>query len=174
MMRPSIAGMNESQPAAEYVRQQRAMVAIINVLLNAPLAWLTHRGTHFVPLSGSGGMVLDAAVTSLVLSLLVALFMTRAVRQELQAGRLSDIDEEARGAHLLSRLPVHAWPLGLLLGVSMALVTALALGGLHALGLAGLPFAGFVAFKAAYAGLLGFLVARWAIVRQLVATSWAG
>jgi hypothetical protein len=156
-------------PVDSYMRTQGIMCAVINMVLNPLVAWLGHRQMDFVPLWGGNGMLVDTAVTSVVLSLLVTLFMTAGVRQALQAGRFTVGDSLPPGARRLAPLPRRAWPLGLLLGLGLAcILTPLTFGLFWGLGLSGLPFAGFALFKALYTGPLGYAVTRWVILRQLL------
>jgi uncharacterized BrkB/YihY/UPF0761 family membrane protein len=125
---------------------------------------------EFTPLTGDGSVVVDTAITSIVLSLLVALFTASGARKALKAGQFQVTGDSPRPGRLLSFLPRKAWALGLLLGLGAACVlTPLTFGLFHALGLSGLSFAGFALFKAGYTPLLGFVVTRWVILRQLSA-----
>ncbi|MGW2743848.1 hypothetical protein [Streptomyces sp. NPDC001450] len=150
-----------------YMRRQGTICAIINVVINSLITWLGHRRTGFVPLTGNRGIVVDVFVTSILLSLLVSLFVSTAVRHDLDAGRVRAMDEAPGAGRVLSRLPARWWALGLLLGVGVAVVATLVLRLLGALGLSGLAPAGFVAFMAVYTGLLGYAMTRWVILRQL-------
>jgi hypothetical protein len=142
---------------------------VINMVLNPVVAWLLNRRMDFTPLSGGGSIVVDTAITSIVLSLLVALFTASGVRKALYAGQIQVTEGSPRAGRLLSLLPKKAWALGLLLGLGIACVfTPLTFGLFHALGFSGLPFAGFALFKAIYTPLLGFVVTRWVILRQLL------
>ncbi|MFI1566742.1 hypothetical protein ACH4ZX_27420 [Streptomyces sp. NPDC020490] len=154
-------------PVTSYLRRQATAAALINVVVNALITWLGHRRTDFVPLAGSNGITTDVFVTSVLLSLLVSLFITKGVRHELTAGRLVATDEPPRAGPLLARMPARWWTLGLLIGVAAGVVAAVALRLLGALGLSGLGLGAFVAFMAAYTGLLGYAVTRWVILRQL-------
>ena len=156
-------------PLNSYIRTQGITCAVINMVLNPVLAWFGNRQMDFMPLSGGGSIVVDTAITSIVLSLLVALFMASGVRKALQAGSLEATDESRTAGRLLSHLPRKAWALGLLLGVGIACVlTPLTFGLFRSLGFSGLPFWAFALFKALYTPLLGFVVTRWVILRQLL------
>lgn len=156
------------QPVDAYIRTQGINCAVINMVLNPVVAWLGNRQMDFMPLSGGNSIVVDTAVTSIVLSLLVALFTASGVRQALQAGRVSATDGSPRAGRLLAHLPRKAWALGLLLGLGIACVlTPLTFWLFHALGFPGLSFARFALFKALYTPPLGFVVTRWVILRQL-------
>ena len=157
------------QPVDSYIRTQGINCAVINMVLNPVVAWLGNRQMDFMPLSGGNSIVVDTAVTFIVLSLLVALFTASGVRQALHTGRVKATDGSPRAGRLLSHLPRQAWALGLLLGLGIACVlTPLTFGLFQALGFSGLPFAGFALFKAMYTGPLGFVVTRWVILRQLL------
>jgi len=150
-----------------YIRTQGTITAILNVVINSLITWLSHRRTGFVPVTGNGSMTIDVFVTSVVLSLLVSLFISKGVRRDLDAGRVSTADGRPGAGRVLSRLSARWWVLGLLLGLGAAVVATAVLWLLGALGLSGLPPAGFVLVMAVYTGLLGYAVTRWVIVRQL-------
>ena len=159
------------QSVKAYIRAQGIIAAIINAVLNPALAWLCNRKMEFVPLSGGHSIVVDTAVTSMVLSLLVALFVTSGVHRDLKSKRVTATNGPRKG-YLLWRLPGQAWALGLMLGFCLGFVlTALTLALFHLIGIPGLPFAGFALFKAVYTGLLAFVVTRWVILRQLLLVS---
>jgi hypothetical protein len=151
-----------------YIRTQGIACAVINMVINPVVAWVGNRPMNFVPLAGSNSIVVDTAMTCIVLSLLVALFISSALRRDLHAGRLEDTGGRPLAGRLLSHLPGQAWALGLLLGLGLACVlTPLTYLLFHALGFAGLSFGWFALFKAIYTPLLGFVVTRWVILRQL-------
>lgn len=152
------------QSVTAYIRSQGACAAVINAIVNPALAWAINRKMGYVPLSDIAS---DAALTSVVLSLLVALFVTAGVRRDFKAGRVNAANGEACAGRLLLRLPGRAWALGSVLGLGAALVfipPALAL--FRLLGISGLSLPRFALCKAVYAGVLGFAVTRWVILRQ--------
>jgi hypothetical protein len=158
-----------TQPVQSYIRSQGVACAVINVVLNPAIAWLGNRQMAFVPLSGENSIVVDTAVTSIVLSLLVALFVTSAVRREFRAGQLTASEAVPWEGRVLSHLPVQPWSVGLLIGVVAAVIlTPLVLGVFRVVGSSGLPFAGFALLKAVYTPALGYLVTRWVILRQVM------
>jgi hypothetical protein len=155
------------QPLQAYILTQGVICAIINMVVNPSLAWLTNRTMEFVPLRE--GIVVDTTITSLVLPLLVTLFTAAGVRRDLKTGRVKAPEGLPRAGNLLPHLPGNVWALGLTLGFGAVLVILpLTLGLFHLLGLPGLSFAGFALFKAIYTGMLAFLVTRWVILRQFV------
>jgi hypothetical protein len=156
------------QPVEAFIRTQGIICAVINMALNPVVAWLGNRQMNFMPLAGGGGIVVDTAVTSIVLSLLVALFTAAGVRRALENGHLKTTAGSPRAGRLLSRLPRQAWILGLLLGLGVACVLApLTFGLFQAIGVLGLSFPRFALFKAIYTAPLGFVLTRWVILRQL-------
>ncbi len=152
-----------------YIRTQGISAAIINAVLNPVLAWLGNRKMEFTPLTGGHSIVIDTAVTTVILSLLVALIVTSGVHRDLRAERVTADNEFFQKGFVLSLLPNRAWRLGLVLGFGIAFVLiALILVFFQLTGISGLSFAGFALFKAVYTGLLGFVVTRWVILRQLL------
>lgn len=154
-----------------YVRRQSRIAGLVNVVLNPLLAWLAYRRVDFLPLWAGRGVVVDLAVTSVILSLLVALFMTNGLRRDLGAGRVVPPADGPRAGPVLARLPGGAWSLGLLLGVTAAGVAVAACGLLHALGESGVPLSVYLLAKAVYCGVLGYVVARWVLLRRLPVVS---
>ncbi|MFZ2175023.1 MAG: hypothetical protein WAW17_13540 [Rhodococcus sp. (in: high G+C Gram-positive bacteria)] len=152
---------------ASYIRTQATITALVNVVVNPLLGWVTNRGKDFIPLWSLEGISLDLVLTSIILSVLVALFAAGGAHRELRAGHLTTTPGSPRAGPVLSRLPSGAWPLGLLIGVAAAVVATLVVWILHLLGLTGLSFWAFLLLKAVYGGCLGCLVARWVILRQL-------
>jgi hypothetical protein len=152
---------------ATYVRVQATVAGLVNAGLNPLFEWLLNRDKGYQPLWGSAGAVVNLVVTSIILSLLVALFAARGARHELSAGRMRADGGSVRMRRPLSRLPRHGWLLGLLLGAAAAVVVVVACWLLDLLGVSGLTLSQMLVLKAAYCGLLGFGVARWTIFRQL-------
>lgn len=162
-------GQMRPQALRGYIRTQGIIAAIINAVLNPGLAWLGNRQMEVMTLGGDRSLVLDTAITSIVMSLLVTLCVTWGVQRDLKAGRLTVPRGFSRNGGLLSRLPRRAWALGLVLGVGLAILLAsLILAVCHLFGLSGVPFVEFATLKAVYSGLLGFVVTRWVIFRQLL------
>jgi multidrug efflux pump subunit AcrB len=157
------------QPLRSYIHAQGVAAAVINAVLNPAITWLGNRRMAFVPLSGDNSIIVDIAVTSIVLSLLVSLFVTPAAQRELRAGRRTGSETVFAESGVLAHLPSKAWSFGLLIGVVAAAVIApLLFATLRALGFDGLSFAGFIILKAVYTAALGFAVTRWVILRQVL------
>lgn len=143
---------------ARYVRGQAVVTGLVNAVINPLIEWSSRRGKGCQPLWGSEGAVVNLVVTSIVLSVLVAIITgygawRRPAAQQVPMG-------------WFTRLPGCSWHLGLLLGVGAAagiVVAALLLG---LLGLTCVGLTQMLVFKAVYCGVLGFAVARWTILRQ--------
>jgi hypothetical protein len=156
------------QPVESYIRTQGINCAVINIVLNPVIAWLGNRQMEFMPLTGDNSIVADTGVTCIVLSLLVALFTAAGVHREFHAGNLEITAGSPRAGRVLSHLPRRAWALGLLLGIGVACVlTPLTFWLFHALGFSGLAFGWFALFKAIYTPVMGYIITRWVILRQL-------
>ena len=158
-----------STPAAAYIRSQSVGAALANVVLNPLIEWVLNRQKGFQPFLGNDGVAINMALTSIILSVLVALFAARGVRHKVAVGGLS-ADDMVRTSQLLRRTPARAGWFGLTLGVAAAAAVAVALWLLDSAGVSGMSFTGLLLFKAVYCGVLGFGVTRWTIRRQLAAT----
>ena len=157
------------QPIRSYIHAQGVASAVINAVLNSAITWLGNRRMAFVPLFGDNSVIVDIAVTSIVLSLLVSLFVTPAAQREFRAGRLTGAETVLPESGVLAHLPSKAWSFGLLIGVvAAAVITPLMFATFRALGFDGLSFAAFTILKAVYTAALGFAVTRWVIIRQVL------
>lgn len=146
-----------------YVRGQTVAAALINAVLNPLIEWVLNPRKGFQTFWGSDGVVLNMVLTSIILSVLVALFTARGVHHQLAAGRIATM----RVAPALARLPGRAGVLGLLLGAGAAMAVVLVFWLLHVIGVAGIPFWGLLVLKAGYCGVLGGFVA-WCIMLRLL------
>ena len=160
------------QSITSYIRTQGVIAAVINAVVNPVLAWLGNRAMEPVTLDADHSIIVDTALTALILSLLVALFVTTGLRRDLKAGRVAPADGpcgEGRmpcgEARLLARLPRNMWALGLALGLGIAVILVLLIyGAFHLAGIREIPFVAFAVFKAVYTPLLGFAVTRWVVL----------
>jgi hypothetical protein len=163
------------QSVRSYIRAQGVNCAVINAVLNPAIAWLGNRRMAFVPLSGDNSIIVDTAVTCIVLSLLVSLFVTPAAHREFRAGRLTGSDTVFAESCVLAHLPNKAWSFGLLMGaVAATVITPIMFATFRVLGSAGISFAGFIILKAVYTAALGFAVTRWAVLRQALLSPQKG
>ncbi len=155
------------QPVKPYILVQAIICAIINMIVNPLVSWISNRSMRFTPLSG---ILVDMAITCLIMSTLIAFFTVSGVRRDIKAGKVRADDAAPRAAGLLSRLPLSWWGLGLMLGAGFAVVLVPVTCGVAAiLGLPGLNFGWLVLLKSTYTGAVAFVVTRWLILRQLEA-----
>ena len=159
--------MRHGDAVGAYVRVQATVAGLVNAGLNPLIEWLSHRQKGFQSLWGSNGAVVNLVVTSMILSVLVALFAARGVRLELAAGRMRADSGSSRMRRPFSRLPGQGWLAGLVLGAAAAAVLVVVCWLLGLLGMSGLTLRQMIVVKAVYCGLLGFAVARWTILSQL-------
>ncbi|MGE5697289.1 MAG: hypothetical protein ACM4D3_19295 [Candidatus Sericytochromatia bacterium] len=135
---------------ASHVRVQATIAGLVNAVVNPAIDWLSSRARRPAPVWAADGLVVNFVITSLILSVLVALFAGLGVRRELRAGHLT-------------RPLVH----GLLSGVAASVLVVVVFWALNAIGVRTMSLGWLMAVKALYCGALGFLVARWVILRQL-------
>lgn len=165
----SVTDAEMMQPIRSYIHAQGVACAVINAVLNPAITWLGNRRMAFVSLPGDNSIIVDIAVTSIVLSLLVSLFVTPAAQREFRAGQLTGDGTVSAEDGVLAHWPSGAWSFGLLMGVAAAGgVTPLMFATFRVLGSEGLSFAAFIALKAMYTAALGFAVTRWVILRQVL------
>jgi hypothetical protein len=132
---------------------------LVNLPLNAAIAWLAFRGTAAVPLWGSQSIAGDTIGTCLILPLITTLVATPLCRRAVRSGAVAPLDWSARIRATLGRLPSGTFARGIALGlVTTVLVVPPALAALGLLGIESLQFTTFVACKAAFAAALGVLV----------------
>lgn len=144
---------------------------IVNLLINAVIAFLTFRGAATVPLWGQQSIAGDTIGTTFILPLLTCLIVTPLARRQVRAGRFEPLTGTPFG---LQWMPVRTLWRGAALGAISAVVVAPpALAALTWLGVTEQSFWGFVAFKAAFAAALGAvvtpLIALWAITGNAAA-----
>jgi hypothetical protein len=155
------------QTVKAYILALASICAIINMIVNPLVSWIGNRAMRFTPLTG---ILVDMAITCLVMSTLIALFTIPGVRRDIKAGKIRADDRAVRAAGLLSHLPRSWWALGLLLGAGFAVVLVPVTCGVAViLGLPGLTFGWLVLLKIVYTGAVAFAVTRWLILRQLEA-----
>jgi len=151
-----------------YIQSQAIINAIVNMIVNPAinpgLTWLVSGDMQAIPLTE---ILIDMTITCLVMSTVIALFVTSGVKRGLGTGNIR-ADDDAPSPRWLSRFPRASLTLGLTLGFGFAIVLVpLTLGLFSLLGISELPFWGFVLFKMVYPGAIAFLVTKWIIVRQL-------
>ena len=138
---------------------------VVNLLLNALIAYLMFRGATTVPLWGQQSIAGDTIGTTFFLPLFTCLIVTRLARGQVRAGRIARLAGTPYG---LQWMPARSLWRGALLGViCVILIAPPTLAALSAVGVTQQSFWRFVAFKAGFAAALGFvvtpLIALWAI-----------
>lgn len=144
-----------------YVRTQATVAGAVNFVVNPAIDWIAMRHKGPQPVWGASGLVVNFAVTSLILSTLVGIFVAMGARRERRAGRL-----EHHPGVAPRWLPQPGWLAGLTVGAAAAVLVVAVSWLLHQAGVTTLKLPGLMLVKAVYSGVLGFTVARWVILRQ--------
>jgi hypothetical protein len=132
---------------------------IVNLVLNGLIAYALVHHLSIVPLWGDPSIARDTLATSFLLPFITALIVTGLARREVRRGRFPSLDWRGTAHPVLGRLPKGRFLRGVLFGLAcLALCAPPTLALLGAVGLDGMRFWPFIAFKALYAGVLGALV----------------
>ena len=156
-----------AQPVESFIRKAGLIAGSCNIVLNSFFSWLGNMSMADV---SQGSAAVDTVITSMVMSLLMALFISVDTRRALTSGTIALSGPDHSAGRLLRRLPARPWKFGLLLGLAVAVVLTSCMMGLFSLfGVTALSFFAFLSIKVVYSMLLGYAVARWVILRQLIA-----
>ena len=129
---------------------------VINLLINAAIAWAMFRGATTVPMWGEQSIGGDTIGTTFLLPFLSCLIATRIVRAQVRSGRVPPL---VAMSPLLARMPRGTAARGVVLGVvGVAVVGVPAAIALSSLGVTEMRFWSFVGFKAVFAALLATVV----------------
>jgi hypothetical protein len=132
---------------------------VVNLLLNALIAWAVCRGMTSVPLWGETSVGGDTIATCFVLPFLSVLIATPLVRREVRHGKLSPVSRRDP-AVARRRLPRPLAVRALVLGIAGLVVAApLAIAGLVLAGVVAIPMPAFIWAKGAFGAVLGALLA---------------
>ena len=151
----------------KYLVGQAIAGAVINLVLNGAIGWLSYRHLPRVPLFGPQSIAGDVVVTSVLLPVLVCLIVTPLVRAEIRKGRLPAVawvgDKPSRALPRPRNVLLRALLLGVLTGI---LVSPVLIGMLNLfVGSDGLGVPAFVVFKASLGAALAAVVTpitvRW-------------
>lgn len=147
-------------------RDQFVHAFLINVVLNAIIAWAILRSHAEIPLWGEGSMGPDLIATGILLPLLTCVIVSRVIRGQVASGKLPPLPSEQIGTRGLHHRPV--WLRGLVLATFGTVCGSLPLVALLTLSEAGpVPLGAFVAFKALWCGVLAAMIspplAWWAL-----------
>ena len=150
--------------------EQGAGSVVVNLPVNALIAWLAFRGAAAVPFWGAQSIAGDTVGTCFVLPLITTLIVTPLARHRVRAGTLEPLAWTDRMRATLGRLPTGTWWRAVAFGaLTTVAVAPLAVAALRGAGMDALSLESFVAFKAVFAAALGALVtpavAAYAIAR---------
>ena len=149
-----------------FLVEQVLIAALINVVLNAVIAWLLFRDTESVALWGEGGVGPDLLITGFLLPFAICLINSSLIPRQVEAGKVPALAQPLPAPGPIARAPrlVRAVALGAT-GVAVAAVPLTWLLG----AIAPLSVESFVGIKGLWAGALAALVspmvAWWALVR---------
>jgi hypothetical protein len=148
------------------------VTAVVNLVLNGVIAWVSVGGQQTVPLwsvplLGGPSTLTDTIGTLFVLPLTTSLLCTTSVWHELRSGRLTPLCGSTLWC-AVARLPTGRLRQGLVLGT----LSALLLGPpvmllMHALGVGDLSSQAFMIYKVSFAVGLGALVTPLIAVRAM-------
>jgi hypothetical protein len=137
--------------------EQGVGAGVVNVVINAAIAWLMFRGAAAVPLWGQQSIGGDMIGTAFMLPFMTALIATRIVRGQVRGGHVPGL--ALATPSVLQRLPRTPAGRGAVLGaICIVVVGVPATLVLGALGVSEMAFGSFIGFKAAFAGVFGALV----------------
>jgi hypothetical protein len=141
------------------VLEQGVGAAVFNFLLNGAIAWLTFSSLERVPLWGQQSIAGDTIGTAFLLPFFTCLVVTRLAHGQMRAGRLPALPWSRASHPALGRLPSGTWARAVVLGlIGVAVAAPLALWAMVGLGVEGMSFWGFIAFKATFAAVLAALL----------------
>jgi hypothetical protein len=137
---------------------------VINLLINAAIAWLLFRNATRVPLWGQSSIAGDTIATSILLPLITCLIVTPIARGRVRGGHIAQLTPEAAPKWLPRNTIARSVVIGI---VCLILFTPLTLLALQVLGVGSMTPRHFVYFKGMFAAVEGALVtpflALWAI-----------
>jgi hypothetical protein len=145
---------------------------VVNLVLNALIAWASYRGMAAVPMWGQQSIAGDTIGTNFLLPFLTVLIATPLVLRDVRNGKATPDHASDRFA-AIRRLPRSRFRRALVLGVVVALIASpLAILGfnLAGAGVDGIAMPAFIGVKAAYAGVLGAVVAPWIALAAFLET----
>lgn len=141
------------------------MAALVNMVLNPGVAWVTNLGWDFLPVPRVAFYV--TAVSACV-SILVSVLGARRVRREVEERHHVPGGGTAWEKQLIERLPAKPVVFGAALGLAATVVVLVVFTVVTAFGFSGFSIVAFSIVVSAYTGALAFVVMRWTILRQLM------
>ena len=150
--------------------------AVVNLVLNALIAWGVFGRLGVVPLWGQQSIAGDLVGTAFLLPFLTCVIVTPMARRQVVQRGLGGLGWSRASSPWLRLLPASTVWRGAVLGVACVLAVApFLVGTLDVVGVGAMSVRGFVIFKALVAGVLGAavtpLIALWAIAEMEPAPS---
>ncbi len=139
--------------------EQGAGGTLVNIAINAAIAWPLFHTLEQVPLWGTMSIAGDTISTCFLLPFATCVIVTRLAAREVRRGRFPAPRFRRARSPWLKRLPASTEVRGILLGiVCTATLAPLTILVLALLGIDQLGFHGFLALKSLFAGALGGLL----------------
>ena len=137
--------------------EQGLGAAVINVGINAGIAWLAFRKLAEVPLWGAQSIVLDTIATCFMLPFMTCVISTPVIRWQVSTLKLPHLSWRRLEHRTLGRLPPGTFRRAVVLGLFGLAIAVPTIAGLALAGVGPLSFQQFVVFKALYAAVLASL-----------------
>jgi hypothetical protein len=152
-----------------------AFAAVVNLIINGAIAWLTTLGKHGVPVWASPvagpSLIVDACLTLLLLPLVACPIVTLSVWREHRRGALDLLTASPSMQSVVNRLPRTSVRRGVTFGAAALIVLGPpVVAALILVDPGRLPIAGYVVYKALFAVVLGAIVTPLAAVCAMTET----
>ena len=158
-----------TQAVRNFIRKTCIIAGVCNIMLNSLFSWLGNRAMENMP---PGSVAVDTAITTIIMSLLMTLFISADTRRALKAGLIEPSALPSDSGRLLLRLPARPWKLGIVIGLAIATVAVPSLVGFASFfGVESFSIFAYISLKVVYSLLLSYAVPRWVILRQLAAVA---
>lgn len=136
--------------------EQGAGGFLVNVAINAAIAWVVFHSLGSVPLWGVTSIALDTVATCFLLPFMTCVIVTRLALREIRRGRFDAPNWRRASSPTLRRLPASTEGRAVFLGgICVAILAPLTIWALVLAGVDALSFQRFLVFKSLFAGILG-------------------
>lgn len=157
-----------SPEVRRWLRIEQGLIPfVLNVVLNAGIAWLIFRGQASLTLFGEQGVGVDLVVTAILLPLLVCLINSAVIRRQVESGKRAALASPVPESAAAMR---PAWMRALMLAAAAVLLGALPMIVLVG-AIAPISAMTFVGVKGLWAGALAGVVSPFVAWWALVAAS---
>ena len=138
------------------------VAALVNLLFNGFLAWLSYGRRPVVTVWWGDGYAIDLILTYFLLSFITTLLVGRLVRQMIRSGELAKVSWSRRTYWVVGWLPAGRWTrAALVAGLAAFVMAGLVLGAFWLVDLQVLSGLMAVLWKAGTTALLAFIVTPW-------------